>query len=353
MNIEESKSYNALNIACFSNYETLLKKFESSGSWEKAWLKFQKSSPIDKEEAWQKLKKYNISLILQSDPSFPEQLKEIPWPPLALYLLGAPLKKDEIMIALVGTRKATSQGKTTAKKFAKDLSVIGFTVVSGLAFGIDASAHEGVTDAQGRTVAVLANGLDRIYPRTHEELAKKILELDGTLISEYPIGSPSLQHRFIERNRIVSGLSRGIIIIEAPENSGALTTAKFALEQNREVLVIPGPFDHPNYLGSHGLIKAGAGLITSIQDILVTLNLEELARDHKIHEARKILDQLDENQKAVISVLEAASSSIDTESIAELTQLEVPILNSALSFLIIKGLIKEESGKYLIANLWT
>ena len=171
-------------------------------------------------------------------------------------------------IAIVGTRRATPDGKSTARRFAAELARAGIVIVSGLAFGVDAAAHEGCLDAEGKTVAVLACGLANIYPRNNEPLAKKILAQGGAIISEYPPDMPAYPSRFLERNRIVSGLSKGTLVIEAPERSGSLATARFALEQNRDVFVVPGPIAHPNFKGSHALIRQGAELVTTPEDIL-------------------------------------------------------------------------------------
>ena len=344
----EEKYYNALNIACFGNYEDLKGHFYESKSWQEAWLKTKKPVHLDPDTQWEKLAKNDIKLILASNPDFPSQLKEIPWPPFALYTKGSFPSREDKLVAIVGTRKATLEGKRIAKKFARKLAEVGLTVVSGLAFGIDAGAHEGVIEAGGKTLAVLANGLDRVYPRHHEALAEKILNLHGSLISEYPIGAPSLPQRFIERNRIISGLTLGIILIEAPENSGALATARFALEQNREVFVVPGSIDNPNFIGSHKLIKDGAALITSIDDVISSLNLESFMNQaQRQNQALKLLE-LDESQKAVINALKAYGEKAGVDKIAELARRDIGSIASALSFLLIKGMIKEENGKYYL-----
>ncbi len=174
----------------------------------------------------------------------------------------------------MGTRKATSQGRFIAKEIAKKLSEMGMVIVSGLAMGIDTAAHEGALAGAGRTIAVLACGLDNIYPRQNENLAKKIIGTGGAVISEYPVGTEAFKNQFLERNRIVSGLCIATIVVEAPRESGALVTARLAAEQGREVFVFPGPTNHPNYHGSHKLIRDGARLVSSIDDILEDLNSE-------------------------------------------------------------------------------
>ena len=356
MDVKESKSYHALNISFYSNHNELKKILQLNGSWEKAWNQLKKhpadlplGKEVDIDAEWQKLEDLGIKLVLEKDPDFPPRLKEIPWIPLGIYVKVSPLKNDEKLVAIVGTRKATMQGKIIARRFASQLSENGLTVVSGLALGIDAAAHEGALNAQGKTIAVLANGLDSVYPRQNEALAKKILSSGGSLISEYPPGTASLPKNFIERNRIVSGLSLGTILVEAPPGSGSLATARFALEQNREIFVVPGPIDNQNYAGSHELIKAGACLITSIDDVLRNLNLEDESLKNKARKLELVFSKLDENEKIVINVLKAIGSELDIGRISEIARMGVPDVNRITSFLVIKGYIKEENGKYSLS----
>lgn len=352
---DEPKSYNALNLACFSNHELLKKNLQKSGSWTKAWRNFQNqnsdsASKIDADKEWLRMEKSGIKLLLQSDSEFPSRLTEIPWPPLGIYYRGAPVSPAEKIIAIVGTRKATTAGLNVAKKFAHELANAGLTIASGLALGIDAAAHASVVGLPSRTISVLAHGLDSIYPKTNVALGQKILDTGGALISEYPIGSPSLPQRFIERNRIISGLSIGIIVIEAPENSGALATARFALDQNREIFVVPGPIDNPNYFGAHGLIKAGANLITSVQDIFDALGISSAnpALNGATHLDAARLAKLDEIEKTVILALKTMSRPASIDDLTETTRLETKTANATLSLLLIKELIKEENGKYYL-----
>ena len=218
-------------------------------------------------------KKKLIKKITLRDSSYPSLLREIPDPPAVLYILGDLPDENIPRLAIVGTRKATSNGCLIAKTLARELSEAGFIIVSGLAMGIDTAGHEGVVASQGKTIAVLGNGLNEIYPRLNKNLAEEILKLDGAIISEYPPAEPAFPSNFLARNRIVSGLCLGTIVIEAPERSGSLVTARLALEQNREVFIVPGPANHPNYAGSHQLIREGARLIVSAKDILTDLNI--------------------------------------------------------------------------------
>lgn len=206
------------------------------------------------------------------EAEYPPLLREIPNPPQTLYLSGS-LESEHPLIAIVGTRKATDKGKGTAFRFAEELVSRGFGVVSGLALGIDTAAHEGALGKRGYTVAVLGSAIDDIYPPENESLAKRILDTGGVIISEYSPGTPIQKHQFIERNRIISALSLAIIVIEAPIHSGALVTARTGAEQGKDVFVVPGPIGDPNFEGSHKLIRDGAILVGSIEDVLEDLHL--------------------------------------------------------------------------------
>lgn len=276
--------------------------------------------------------------------NFPTLLKEIPNPPKKIYYRGEFALDDWPHIAIVGTRKATTQGRQIAKKIAKELASAGIVIVSGLAMGIDTAVHEGALESKGRTIAVLANGLDWIYPKQNEKLGKGILESGGAIISEYPAGTPALKEHFLARNRIVSGLSLGVIVVEAPIGSGALSTANHALEQNREVFVVPGPLNNENYAGSHALIRAGARLVTGAGEVLEDLNLSSLASPQQ---SLPIPDlNLDEKQKAILAVLKNVGEPVDIDKIGELMKIDVSTINRSLTFLLIKNLIKEEAGRY-------
>src|SRR6185437_4258287 len=188
-----------------------------------------------------RLEEHGVRIVLRESAEYPEALRHIAQPPFGLYVRGGPLPSMPSAIAIVGTRRADADGRTIARTFGRALAEAGLAIVSGLAFGIDAAAHEGCLDAAGKTVAVLAGGIDAIYPRAHELLAARILRAGGTITSEYPPGESAFGYRFIERNRIVSGLARGTVVIEAPASSGAMATARYAIEQDRDVFVVPGP----------------------------------------------------------------------------------------------------------------
>jgi len=290
-----------------------------------------------------------IKTILKESRQYPSLLKEIPIPASRIYVLGE-LPDDPPAagpkIAIVGTRKATSQGRSIAKEMAKKLSERGMIIVSGLAMGIDTASHEGAVAVGNKTIAVLACGLDTIYPYQNESLARKILELGGAIISEYPVGTPAFPNQFLERNRIISGLSVATIIIEAPKESGALVTARLAAEQGREVFVIPGPINNPNYYGSHKLIRDGARLVASIDDILedlgINIGINQLPYQHKSAFIK------DENQLLILKTIQEAGQPLNIDKIIELTKLEPQVVNQAIAILIINGLIKETEKGYTI-----
>ncbi len=343
MLIDEHRAYNALALIHRGDYHALTKARLAGGSWVAAYDRDREKKTVDPEKAWKELVSGGISLILQHEQRFPELLREMPWAPHALYLRGAPLTAEP-KIAIVGTRKATALGLSTAEDLAKGCARAGVTIVSGLAFGIDVAAHRATLEIKGRAIAVLASGLDRITPRSNEEVGQQIVLNGGTLLSEYPIGTRTLPRFFIERNRIVSGLSLGIIVIEAPERSGTLSTTRFAIDQNREVFVVPGSVNNPNYAGSHALIKSGATLVTSAEDVLNALDLLPETAGAAIH--AQPLPFLDETEARIVEVVRSAGSPISVDVIAEQTKLGIAVINEALAILTIEGVVREGGGAY-------
>jgi DNA processing protein len=249
---------------------------------------------------------------------------------------------EQPMLAIVGTRKATPQGKHLAEYFGRELAAAGFAIVSGLAFGIDAAAHVGALEEGGICIAVLANGLASVYPHTHERLAAKIIAGGGALVSEYSPGEPPLPYKFIERNRIISGLAKGVLVVEAPESSGSLATAEFALEQNRDVFVVPGNVTHPNFKGANELIRQGAELVTKPEDILSAYGVEIGPANVR----RASSDSPEE--KLIVEALESVLYPLEVDKIIEMTKLEPRIVNRTLAFLIVKKMIRETKGRYTI-----
>jgi DNA processing protein len=336
---KDSFFYNAANAALQTDWNRLRKLKARFKSWANVWRQIQKDFPkTEPESEWQKLARTGARLILLEDEDYPALLREIPCPPLGVYLRGTLPPAQGV--AIVGTRKATEEGKETAAEFACRLAEAGLGVISGLALGIDAAAHRGALRAKKPTWAVLATGPDKIYPGLHAELGQKILEAGGGILSEYPPGSPPLPYRFLERNRIVSGLCRGTLVIEAPENSGALATARFALDQNRDLFVLPGPAKHPNFRGSHSLIRKGAELVTRPEDILESLGISAVSREEN--------PAASPEENAVLRTLGRAGRPLDIDKIIELTNLQTRAVNQVLSFLIIKGAVKETGEGYVL-----
>lgn len=296
-------------------------------------------------------KNLKIKIISSDNRQFPKLLKEISDTPKKIHILGnlPDLSDDSPLIAIVGTRKATDYGKRFAKEISQKLTEMGAIIVSGLAMGIDTAAHEGAIAASGKTIAVLANGLNSIYPAQNKNLAKKILEFGGAIISEYPIGTEAFKSNFLERNRIVSGLSIATIVIEAPDRSGSIVTARLAAEQGREVFILPGPANHSNYKGSHKLIRDGARLITSLEDILEDLPAEIFPKKNTKESKFKnfqLKNISDENQLLVIKIIQKAGEPLNIDEIIKTTKLEPHIVNQAIAFLIIAGIIKETECGY-------
>jgi DNA processing protein len=339
--MEEKLFYHAVAIALESDYRKMATLRKAHKNWESAYADLGSNVAVpDPQAAWKEMEADGIRLTLQEDAAYPKSLREISHPPLAIYSKGVMEKEGFVPFAIVGTRRATSEGKATARRFVRTLAEAGFAIVSGLAFGIDCAAHEGCLDASGSAIAVLANGLDSVYPSTNAPLAERILKNGGVLISEYPPGSPPLPYRFLERNRIVSGLSKGVLVIESPEKSGSLATARFALEQNRDVFVMPGSITHPNFFGSHALIRQGAELVTKPEEILESYGITKTTTITDDH------DDVSPEEKLILQALRASSAPLDVDKIIAATKLEPRIANQTITFLILKDTIKESGNGY-------
>jgi DNA processing protein len=291
------------------------------------------------------IKKINLE-----DENFPLLLKEISDVPPEIFYRGRLPQNDEVMVAVVGTRKATEGGLALAKRIGHDLAKTGVTVVSGLAFGIDSAAHQGTLLGGGRTIAVLSNGLEPVQPRAHYGLAEKILNQDGCIISERAESGAYYKNQYLERNRIISGLCVAMIVIEAPIKSGALSTARHALNQGREVFVVPGSAGHPNYKGSHMLIRNGARLVTSVKEILE--DLKGINPDSQLpifkREPKEIPSISDEVQLTILKTIQEAEEPLHIDNIVEITKLEPNVVNQKLTFLMLEGLVEEKNGKFKI-----
>lgn len=287
-----------------------------------------------------------ISRINRSGAEYPALLKEIANPPSVIIVRGSLPRPRMPCIAIVGTRRATSKGMLCARKISRELSLRGAAIISGLALGIDAAAHEGALEAGGITAAVLPVGIDRVYPRQNVPLAEKIVLGGGALITEYENGGQAFPGRFLERNRIISGMSIATVVVEAPRDSGALVTARTAAEAGRDVFVLPGPSDHPNYAGSHALIRDGARLARTTEDIVE--DIAEWLKDYPLDTINigKSGNETAESysERKIVSALSSAGKPLSADEIIEAAELDIQVLHVALSTLILKEIIIENSG---------
>lgn len=354
----QKKFLNALALLFDSNPEGVLKIFSRFSEPKDAFLlseeklgklNFQKETilnflrkrgEIDIEKEWQRLKKEEIRLVTKEDDEYPRLLKEIAKPPLLLYIKGE-LLKEEKYFACVGTRWPSDYGKMVTPDLAGDLAESGFTVVSGMARGIDTISHRAALSRGKRTVAIMGCGLDIIFPPENKKLVKEI-EKNGAVVSEFPLGTPPLKYNFPLRNRIIAGMALGILVIEGGVKSGALITANWALEEGREVFAVPGSIYSKVSLGPNSLIKQGAHPVTDINDILAVFDLESVLK-----EEREIKGDTKE-ENLILNILKENSLSFD-EIIAK-TKLSAAQVNSNLILMEVKGKIKRSKDKYFIAS---
>lgn len=266
-------------------------------------------------------------------------LKEISSPPPVLFVRGNPEILSLPQIAIVGSRNPSKLGLETATNFAKDLTHHGYIITSGLALGIDAASHQGALQGHGLTIAVAGTGLDRIYPARHKQLALDIIE-NGAIISEFPPGTKAKANHFPRRNRIISGLSMGLLVVEAAKQSGSLITARLALEQNREVFAIPGSIHNPLARGCNALIRQGAKLVETSTDILEELGQYNQA--HKITETESKQTTLDLEQQTILNLVMYNPTSID--NLVENSGQPVEIISSILLTLELQGYIESAAG---------
>lgn len=284
------------------------------------------------------------ALITFWDDDYPELLKKINDPPALLYLKGGLQAADQNAIAVVGTRAPTQYGKMVTEKIVADLVAHGITIVSGLARGVDTTAHHAVVRSGGRTLAVLGSGLDVVYPAENRNLLEEITR-NGAVISEFPFGAKPDAVNFPRRNRIISGLSLGVIVVEAGHESGALITANFALDQNREVFAVPGSIFSPKSAGPHQLLKEGAKLIQNADDILEELNSQlELFSPRQI--APDLSLAMDEESRNVYDLISHEPSHID--ALSRKVTLPASQLMAILLDLELQGIIKQLPGKFFV-----
>lgn len=290
---------------------------------------------IDPDAAMEKLNSQKINVLTYHDEMYPRRLKEIyDYPPI-LYVKGSLLPEDEWCLAVVGTRRATIYGKQVTQEMVTDLARSKITIVSGLAKGIDTIAHRAALEAGGRTIAVLACGLDIVYPAENYNLARDIVE-KGALISEYPLGAKPHAENFPRRNRILSGLSMGVLVTEADEDSGAMITARDALEQDREVFAVPGSILSPASRGTNRIIQAGeAKLVHKYTDILEELNLTTVTRQIEMSEI------LPETETEIVLIKQLSAEPVHIDELCLKSGLPAATVSSALAMMELKGMIKQ------------
>ncbi len=295
--------------------------------------------------------RHGVHIVTLEDAEYPQRLRTIYDPPSALYVRGCLAPADEIAVAVVGSRHASLYGLQCAERLAYELALRGITVVSGLARGIDAAAHRGALKASGRTLAVLGNGLSRVYPPEHRALADEVAR-HGALISEYPMETKPLPHNFPRRNRLISGLSLGVVIVEAATRSGALITADCALEQGREVFAVPGPITAVSSQGTHHLLKQGARLVTSVEDILDELRLvpQPVRASFPDDSGTAPTAALPEAEQRVFACV-SERDPLDIDMIAGQSGLAVAEVSSLLLQLEVKQLIRQLPGKQFIRKV--
>ncbi len=280
------------------------------------------------------------------DPSYPARLRMIPDPPPLLYISGCLTEQDELALAIVGARRATPAGRVLTEELARDLAAAGFTVVSGMARGVDAAAHRGALAAGGRTVAVLGCGIDRTYPVEHERLRREI-EARGAVLSELSLGSPPHSAHFPRRNRIISGLSVGVVVTEAAINSGSLITARLAAEQGREVFAVPGFVKEETSRGTNALLKEGATLVEKAQDVIEAvvpqLDISSRARLSCVPSGVTGGDRFGKEEQLVYDALSYDPQTVDC--LVELTGLPVPSVMAALLSLELRQQARQLAGQ--------
>ncbi len=288
------------------------------------------------------LAKHNVVALTLQEDAYPRKLRELDQAPPVLYVRGQLLPEDEWAVAVVGTRQVTTYGRQIAEEFGAFLAHNGITLVSGLARGVDAIAHQAALKAGGRTVAVLAHGLEQIYPAENRQLGEEIAAR-GALVSDYAIGTPPDAANFPPRNRIISGLSLAVVIVEAGEQSGALITAGFAAEQGREVFAVPGNIHAPQSKGTNLLIQRGAHPLIRYEDLLDVLNLEMMAE----HRSATVALPADATEAALFSLL--GQEPLHVNEIGALARLPIDQVSSTLALMELKGLVRQVGGMTYVA----
>lgn len=317
---------------------------ETSGITKQSIERLREASDRDLTKALEAMDRYEIRMLFLDDDSYPAQLKQISDPPLYLFARGELKATDIKSVAIVGTRNVTDYGSGIAEKFASELAARGFTIVSGLARGIDTFAHRGALRGKGRTLAICGCGLDVVYPSENKQLMADIID-NGACLSEYAPGDQPLNWHFPARNRIISGLSQAVVVVESGAKSGALITADFALEQGKEVFAVPGNVHRMQSRGPHSIIKQGAYLTESVDDILAVLENRALPLEDDVIESTfeaKPRDDLSATENHLMLLLDVEPKFID--DLAAAAKMSAAEVNATLVMLEIKGAAKRLPG---------
>jgi DNA processing protein len=301
---------------------------------------------VDLAAELQRVRDFGATAITQESPSYPKSLREIHAPPIVLYVWGELEERDHHAIGIIGARRTTHYGMESAKKLSYQLAYAGLTVVSGLARGIDTAAHQGALAAKGRTIAVIGSGLAKLYPPENATLAEKIRSGNGAIVSEFSMEIEPDRQTFPMRNRIISGWSHGILVVEAGLNSGALITAAQALEQGRSVYAVPGHINAPSAMGSNRLIQQGAKLVMDASDILDDMQILLPETKPLPEAASRQLPPLSEEERRIYDAIDASETPID--QIAAKCDLPSAVVSATLLRLELKRLVKQLPGKYFV-----
>ena len=297
---------------------------------------------VSLEQVWERIQSLGVEVLTWNDEGYPRHLKEIDQPPPVLYIRGALQPEDEWAVAIVGTRRVTAYGRQVAEEVATTLARNGVTIVSGLARGVDSIAHQAALNAGGRTLAVLGNGVDLIYPPENRRLADQIMA-HGALVSDYALGTQPDGINFPPRNRIISGLSLAVIIIEAGETSGALITASFAAEQGRDVFAVPGNINAPQSQGTNRLIRDGAQPLLNPQDVLEALNLTMVTEQR----TARVALPTDPIEARVFKVLTHEPMHVD--EIRAQVNMPIETVSATLTMMELKGMVRQVGGMNYVA----
>ena len=296
------------------------------------FLKLRREINLEKE--WDLIQQLDISVVTFDHDSYPKLLKSTKHPPPVLYIKGSFVDEDYCSVAVVGTRRKTSYGKQVANELSRFLASNGITVVSGMARGIDTIAHQSALDAGGRTIAVFGSGLDVIYPPENRDLSERI-RTHGVLVSEFYPGTQPEAVNFPPRNRIISGLSKAVVIVEADEKSGALITAKFAVEQSRDVFAVPGSIYAPRSRGTNRLISDGAAPLLNFNELLLALNMEQFA------EFRYVQNVLPKNDLELLLLNTIRDEPLHIDEIKSITGLSTDKVSASLVMMELKGFVRK------------